>query len=192
MSKKNNEKQFSKLILVAFIFFIVIIVLPYVTKQQSSIPQKQPTTGKVIVPATKLTSIYKNNKSEYYLFEYKELNISFMYPYEWGQPFISFWEGSPQTQRIGFSKLPENNKTVIYATNPTNIEPLERTGGYMDGGRNIKSEDDLKKICSKENNDSCKTYKNKNGITVVKKQTYSDIDINSNNTVNVYSLYTPN
>lgn len=201
------KKRLSVWVYIMLIFVIVFAIFLFMISRQ---PQKK--LSENIIPTTKPTQIpiptsiptiaptpkIKKINEDYYLFENEELNLSFEYRTSWGKPELNWdsWDKNNYSMYIIFPGIPvkserDGNVLILSAVNP--LAELPGRGGSWAGlGWFIKNEDYLKELCSQQN-ESCKMYKNKNNISIVKKYEAVGTDGGSNDfKSNQYYIYNPN
>jgi hypothetical protein len=184
VNKVPSSKNKLKWIILAIIFLFAIGSEAYFlnVKTRKISPLNQQKTINDIIPITKPTQsqtaktqptpeIRSINNAFNFLAD-KDLNITFEYPITWGDPHF-WWDGMdadhlyskviifPNIGRAG------NSGVAFSAINPLS-QPPGRGTYWGDSGYKLKSEEDFQNLCPEES-DSCKIYKNKNGITIIKK-----------------------
>jgi len=197
----QEEPKKKKTSIWIWITSIIIIILFYIILRQQQLlnTNKQPISDNIIpiIEPTQIPTptiqpeLWSNNiNKDYLLFENEELKVIFEYPKKWGKhDFNNKWNLG-----ITFDKISDNYELpgsglVFVATNPTE-GPIDGMGGsWILDGYGLKTEDDFKKLCPEEN-ETCKVYKNKNGIIVIKK--YELPSLGANNKTNQYYIFNPN
>lgn len=193
------KNQYSFFILISILVVIILFLIYMVLNQQKQIEkiknQKSVTdTVPIIEPTpipittvkpkqypTLMSERSENSNDNYCGFKNEDLNVIFEYPCRWGEKnyyngkgYLGIFFKVTTNNFDDIKNIFSDNGLVVVASDPLSKERLDGVGGdwIMEGGYILKTKDDFKNLCPKEN-EFCKKYINSYGVSIVKKYEFA-------------------